>query len=204
MLLLPTILLANPVTMSPFEYVTVLISIILGMGITQLISGMAAIIIRWENVRAYWPHSIIILLVFVLHIQDWWATYELAKFQYWRLPTFLFIILYPVNLYVLTRILFPVRWVGKPVDLKKFYLDNFKKIYISMIFLPAHSILDNHFIGGYSFKDQIIQIALLILLVIVVLINKKDEWIHKALAIMFLLISIITFVAAWNIFLISN
>jgi hypothetical protein len=190
--------------MSPFEYVTVLISIILGMGITQLISGMAAIIIRWENVRPYWPHSVIVLLVFVLHIQDWWATYELTKFEFWRLPTFLFIILYPVNLYVLTRILFPLRWTGNPTDLKKFYLDHFRKIYISMMFLPVHSILDNVLIGGYGLKDQLIQIALLVLLVVVVLVNKRDEWIHKTLAGLLLLMTIAIFAAAWNIFLIAN
>ncbi len=201
---LPTLLLATPVGISPFEYVTVLISIILGMGITQLISGMAAILVRWEKVRLYWPHSVIVLLLFVLHIQDWWATYELAKFQYWRLPTFLFISLYPVNLYVLTRILFPVSWRGNPIDLKQFYLDHFRKIYISMAFLPAHSILDNHFIGGYSFKDQIVQIALLVILVVVIFVNKRDEWIHKLLAIIFLLILVTTFAVAWNTFLIAN
>jgi hypothetical protein len=204
MLLLSTIFLVSPITISPFEYVTVLISIILGMGITQLISGIAAIIIRWEKVHLYWPHSVIVLLVFVLHIQDWWATYELTKFEYWRLPTFLFLILYPVNLYVLTRILFPLRWSGKLVDLKVFYLDNFRKIYLSMTFLPAHSILDNHFIGGYSFKDQIVQITLLVILVVVVLINKREEWIHKLLAALFILITVIIFIAAWNIFLIAN
>src|SRR5579871_3747661 len=99
--------------MSPFEYVTVLISIILGMGLTQLVTGFSSIIIRWERVKIYWPHLVLIFLVFIIQIQDWWATYELQSYAYWRLPTFLFMILYPVNLYLLARILFPVRWIGK-------------------------------------------------------------------------------------------
>jgi len=189
---------------SPFEYVTVLISIILGMGLTQLVSGLAAIIIRWERVKMYWPHVILILLVFFIHIQDWWATYELRTFKYWRLPTFLFIILYPVNLYVLTRILFPVRWVGKEIDLKKFFFDNFRKIYLFMIFLPVHSILDNHFIGGYGFKDQALQIVVLLILALAAAVNRKDEWIHKSIAILFLFITVTTLTIAWNIFLIPN
>lgn len=189
---------------SPFEYVSVLISIILGMGIAQLITGIANIILRWDHVKMYWPHMIIILLVFVLHIQDWWATYELRTFSSWRLPTFLFIILYPVNLYFLARILFPVRWSGKDIDLKQFYFDNFRKIYAFMIILPLHSLIDNYFIGGYSIEDQIIQFALLAILVVVVSLNRKDEWIHKSLAILFLLICLITFAVAWNIFLIAG
>jgi hypothetical protein len=190
--------------MSPFEYVIVLISIILGMGITQLISGLASIILRWENIKIYWPHTIIILLVFVLHIQDWWATYELNSFQHWRLPTFLFIILYPVNLYILARILFPIRWTGSPIDLKKFYFANFRKIYLIMIFLPLHSILDNHFIGGYAFEDQLLQLLLICVLVSVVVFNRQDDWIHKALSILFLFICIITFAVEWNRLLITT
>lgn len=188
---------------SPFEYVSVLISIILGMGIAQLITGMASIILRWDRVRLYWPHLIIILLVFVLHIQDWWATYELRTLSTWRLQTFLFIILYPVNLYFLSRILFPVRWSGKEVVLKQFYFDNFRKIYLFMMILPLHSILDNYFIGGYRFKDQTIQLLLLAILVIVVIVNRKDEWIHKSLALLFMLICVVTFFVAWNTFLIT-
>ncbi|MFM9839457.1 MAG: hypothetical protein ACKVOQ_14405 [Cyclobacteriaceae bacterium] len=188
---------------SPFEYVTVLISIILGMGITKLISGLAAIIQRWHNVKIYWPHMLLIILVFVIHIQDWWATYELASYKYWRLPTFLFIILYPVILYILTTILFPIRWgPGKPIDLKEFYFCNYRKIYLFMMLLPAHSFIDNHFIGGYAIEDQLLQIALFLMLLLIVLLNRRDEWIHKTTAILFSTALVITFIVEWNTLLI--
>jgi len=70
--------------------------------------------------------------------------------------------------------------------------------------LPLHSIIDNYFLGGYRFEDQIIQFVLLGILLIVVSLNKKDEWIHKSLAMLFLLICVITFAVAWNIFLITG
>lgn len=190
--------------MSPFEYITVLISIVLGMGITQLVSGFAAIVIRWERVKIYWPHLVLCILVFVLHIQDWWATYELVNFKFWRLPTFLFFILYPVNLYVLSRILFPERWSRQQTDLKVFYLNNFRKIYIFMIFLPVHSIIDNYFIGGYKLVDQIPQLGVLLILLFVAIFDHKSEWIHKSIALLFLAIMISTFIVAWNELLIVN
>jgi len=173
------------------------------MGIAQLITGVSSIILRWDQVKVYWPHMVIILLVFVLHIQDWWATYELKTFTFWRLQTFLFIILYPVNLYFLARILFPVRWSGKDIDLKQFYFDNFRKIYLFVMILPLHSLIDNYFIGGYGFKEQAIQFLLLAILVVVVILNRKDEWIHKSLALLFLVICVTTFIVAWNNFLIT-
>ena len=174
------------------------------MGIAQLITGVSSIILRWDHVKLYWPHMVLILLVFVLHIQDWWATYELRTLSTWRLQTFLFITIYPVNLYFLARILFPVRWSGNDIDLKQFYFDNFRKIYVFVMILPIHSILDNYFIGGYGLENQIIQFLLLAILSIIVFVNRKDEWIHKSLAVLFLLICVITFVVAWNSFLISE
>ncbi len=55
--------------MTPFEHVSVLISIVLGLGITQKVSGLADIIHQWKSVKLYWPHLLWILFVFFLHIQ---------------------------------------------------------------------------------------------------------------------------------------
>jgi hypothetical protein len=189
--------------MSPFEYLTVLISIILGMGITKLLRGVTNIIIRWEKVVTYWPHSVLVLLIFVAHIQDWWATYELHKLNHWRLPVFLFMILFPINLYILARILFPANWTMKNLDLKGFYFQNYRRIFLLMIPLPLHSILENHFIGGYDFQEQPHQILLLVVLSSIVIFNRADEGIHKTLAIFFLISTIVTFIVAWDMLLIT-
>lgn len=189
---------------TPFEYVTVLISIILGMGITQIVSGFAQIIHRWEQTRIYWPHLILIVLLFVIHIQEWWVTYDLRMYQYWRLPVFLFIILYPVNLYILARILFPIRWPRGGVDLKKFYFDNYRRIYLLIIVSALLAILDNLFIGGYQLSDQIAQMVLIILLTVVTTVKKEIEWVHMATPLIMLTILIISFVLSWDKLLIAN
>jgi len=189
--------------LSPFEYVVVLTSIILGMGITQLISGFAAIVLRWGNVKLYWPHLVLILLIFVIHIQDWWATYALRNNTSWNLPMFLFIILYPVNLYILARILFPIKWTPAPVDLKGFFYDNFRKIYLFMVFLPVHSLIENHFIRGYEFRDQLVQFVLIITLGLIVILDKRDEWIHQALAVLFIILCVGSMIVGWNEFVIA-
>lgn len=174
------------------------------MGLTQIVSGFAAVVIRWERIRLYWPHTILVFLVFVIHIQDWWATYELVHFKYWRLPTFLFIILYPVNLYILTRILFPYQWAKEEIDLKKFYLDNYRRIFLFMLFLPVHSILDNHFIGGYSFSDQVLQIVLTGVMAIPVFVVNTSEFVLKVISIILLLALVGSMVVEWNTFLIAD
>ncbi|HZY81587.1 MAG TPA: hypothetical protein VFE50_18820 [Cyclobacteriaceae bacterium] len=189
--------------LSPFEYVVVLTSIILGMGITQLITGIASIVLRWKDVKLYWPHMVLILLIFVIHIQDWWATYALRNNTSWNLPMFLFIILYPVNLYILARILFPIKWTPVPFDLKAFFFENFRKIYLFMVFLPVHSLIENFFLRGYGIKDQVVQLVLIATLGSVVVTNRKEEWIHQALAVLFIILCIASMVIGWNEFVIA-
>lgn len=189
---------------APFEYVTVLISIILGMGITQIVSGFAQIIHRWEQTKIYLPHLILIILLFVIHIQEWWVTYDLRTYQFWRLPVFLFIILYPVVLYILARILFPIRWPRGGVDLKKFYFENYRRIYLFIIVSAVLAIIDNVFIGGYALSDQPAQFTLIVLLTIVILVRKENEWIHQITPVIMLCILIISFALSWDKLLIIN
>ena len=189
--------------LSPFEYVVVLTSIILGMGITQLITGFAGIVLRWSDVKLYWPHLVLIVLIFIIHIQDWWATYALRNNTSWNLPMFLFIVLYPVNLYILARILFPIRWSPVPVDLRAFFFDNFRKIYLFMLFLPVHSVIENYFFRGYELKDQVVQFVLIVTLGFIVIWNKRDEWIHKALAVLFIIMCVASMIIGWSEFVIA-
>jgi hypothetical protein len=116
---------------------------------------------------------------------------------------FLFIVLYPVNLYILARILFPIKWTPVPVDLKAFFFENFRKIYLFMIFLPVHSLIENLFIRDYMLKDQVVQFALIIVLSVIIIPNLKEEWVHKALAILFIIICIASMIIGWNEFVIA-
>src|SRR5579872_4509431 len=92
---------------SAFEYVTVFISIILGLGVTQILTGIADLVHQNERVKIYSPHLVWVFLVLVLHVQEWWVTFQLRSYGPWRLPVFLFILLYPVVLFILARLLFP-------------------------------------------------------------------------------------------------
>lgn len=172
------------------------------MGITQIVSGVADMIQRWGKVRMYWPHLIMIAIIFIVHIQEWWVTYEMRVNTYWRLPTFLFVILYPVNLYILTRILFPISWRGKFVDLKDFYYGNYKRIYFFTVTLDVLGIIDNVFIGGYRIQDQVVQIAVLLMLSFIIIRGNSSEIMHKSVATVFMVITVVTLIITWNEFII--
>jgi hypothetical protein len=181
--------------MNPFEYVSVLISIILGLGISQLVTGVADIVHQWDRVKLYWPHMIWVGFIFFLHIQDWWTLYDLRNLSTWELHTFLFIILYPINLFIMARILFPFGSVSQDTDFKEFYFQNFRRIFVWAIILVGLSIADNLFISNLSLAEQPLQLLLFGFLLLITIKNYRQEWIHKMIVILLsglLLISMIS------------
>jgi hypothetical protein len=188
---------------SAFEYVTVLISIILGLGITQILTGIAGLFHKSEKVKLYWPHILWVGFVLILHIQEWWVTYELKNYQPWRLPTFLFIMLYPVNLFVLARMLFPTSLKGKRIDLKSFYLKNYRKIFLLFIASAILSVLYNLFMLHLGFETQILQFLLILTFTIVTIRQFQQEWVHKGLSLAVTLIMLISIVIERNVWLIN-
>ena len=184
--------------MTPFEYVTVLISIILGMGITQIVTGVADLVHQWHRVKIYWPHLLWIILVFFLHIQEWWATYELRRFESLKMHTFFFVLLYPINLFILARILFPLVQTESVVDLKIFYYASYKKFFLWASMLPVLSLVNNVLVTGHRLYEQPIHFVVFGVLVFLATRKAIDERIHKIAAIVLVSIAVIVMAVMWN------
>lgn len=189
---------------SPFEYVTVLISIILGLGITQIVTGIADIIHHWKRVKLYWPHTLWMVVTFFLHIQEWWNVYDLRTIDKWRLPTFLFISLYPINLFVLARLLFPAHNSDEAeLDYKEFYLMNYKKIFAVIVCFAFLSAIENLALAGRGVEGVAIQLAIIFILGITALRRQVSELVHKAIVLLWLAVIVISVIVNWNSWLIT-
>ena len=189
--------------MSAFEYVTVLISIVIGLGITQILRGVASILKKIKKVKFYWPHIIWIVFTLLLHIQEWWVTYELKTYAPWRLPAFLFIMIYPINLFLMSRLLFPDSFKRKCLNLKYYYFGNFRKLYLLLSISAVLSILYNLFILNLSIESQVLQFLLVLVLSTSAIINISQEILHKSISLIIMLALIISIAVEWNVWLIQ-
>ena len=176
--------------MTPFEYVTVLISIILGLGITQIVTGIADIIHQWDKMKLYWPHALWILLVFVMHIHEWWYTYELKKHESWHLASFLFLNLYPILLFVLARILFPFGAMDTETDFKIFYFGNFRKFFLMVTLLVILSVALDVLLEDRPWMEQLPKLAIAFVLSSIAIAKNKSELLHKAIVLILLAVFI--------------
>lgn len=103
-----------------FEYIGVLISVILGLGMTHIFSGFGRMIQDRSNTRLYWVHLLwcINILIYILAI--WWGMFWWNKLQNWTVYHYLFITLYTSIMFLLASMLFPWEKVEK-LDFEQFF-----------------------------------------------------------------------------------
>lgn len=93
--------------MSEFEYLAVLVSIILGLGITHLLSGVGRTIHRRDECTLDLVHSLWTGGTFSILVLNWWVFFQSREFSNWSFGVFLVVVLWAVQFYLLAVILYP-------------------------------------------------------------------------------------------------
>ena len=72
--------------MDEFSYLSVLISVILGLAVTQILKGFRGILLSRARIRIYWPVIAWAVLLLLVCVQSWWAMFECATISHGPLP----------------------------------------------------------------------------------------------------------------------
>jgi hypothetical protein len=104
--------------MTMFEYVMVLVSIIVGLGLTHLLQGILDII--QERTRPYWVHLVWVAWAFIQAIFWWWWEFRYSEVETWTFPLFLFVIAFAFLVYLMCGFLFP-KSIEKYGDFKTYF-----------------------------------------------------------------------------------
>ncbi len=90
--------------MSEFEFLAVLLSIIFGLAITQLLSGVVRLFYedRVDDIRLAWA-----LTVGTILVVNWWGFFRWSDAEQWRFATYLLLILWATVHFATAATLFP-------------------------------------------------------------------------------------------------
>ncbi len=123
--------------MSPYEYLTVFLSVIFGLAIVQLLSGVSLILDARERSRPYWVHLVWTFNVFVLAVVTWWFNFSLEAIRTWSFFHFADLVCYSVLIYVLAGLLYPTRG-PEVVDFRAHFERNRKWFFVVFaVFVPV-------------------------------------------------------------------
>lgn len=167
--------------MSVFEYLSVLVSIVLALGITHLISGLSAILRSERRVTLCALQLSWSLIVLAVQISVWWRYWELRTIERWGLFQFLSLLLLPVLLFLAARIIMPDVIRDDSYDLKAHY-EQVRQEFFGTMFL---ALLASLFVRPLFFGDALVSVdhapAALILLLIPIAGRSANRRLHGAI-----------------------
>jgi hypothetical protein len=165
-----------------FNYLSVLISIILGLAIAQVLQGVRGLILTRKKVKLYAPTVIWTGMALLVAIQGWWASFSMHEQANWNFLGLLVIVLQAVSVYMISALVLPDPKGDTVVDLREHYFAHrhwfFSALLGSVIFSLAKEVvlydrlpwpLDRSF----RFAFGLIAIGAIIV---------RQEWFHKILA----------------------
>lgn len=125
--------------MDAFAYLSVLLSIIIGLAITQVLQGYRAMLLARRRVIVFIPTLIWSVLILVLATQSWWSSFGLTDIRVWTFGIFGLILLQTVLLYMLAALVLPDPQDGT-IDLATHYHEHVTPFFAIMLAMLAVSV----------------------------------------------------------------
>jgi len=181
--------------MSAFEYLSVLISIILALGMTRVLAGVGEMLQARKHRRIYWVHVIWIVNLFIYLVVSWWIFYRWRNQQSWNFYLFVFVLISPTILYLASLLLFPREAsADDSVDYKTHYYANHRAFFIIFSLFPVVDIADTLLKGIPHFLElgtpYIISTMLYFIGMVTAAITQNERY-HQIYAIFFLVQTVV-------------
>jgi hypothetical protein len=111
--------------MAPFEFVMTLVSIIVALGVAELLVGIARIL--RSELKFYWIHAIWVFTLLVMQLQYSWSLFDLEARNEWVFIDLVRLLAPPITLFLASSLLFPSR--TERIDLEEYYFAKRKPIF---------------------------------------------------------------------------
>jgi hypothetical protein len=173
-----------------FAHLSVLISIVLGLGLTHLLSRIGELFqaraTHGDAVRIYWVQMAWVLVIFVAQVQLWWALYlwteRLRSASFFE---FILVLLGPVTLFLASRIVLPDIEDNPTADLKAYFHAIRPWFFTVLALYPIVAAITMVAVEDWTLRpSRIMQIALSALLLPGAFI--RSEAFHRGLVLVML------------------
>ena len=113
--------------MNLFEFLMILLSLIVGLGLAEILAGLARFLKRSGKHDIPWIHATATLAIFVALLQTLWESWGLRTIEEWSFPAMLLMLGSPICLYLMAYILFPEQ--DEHVGLDQYYFERAKLLW---------------------------------------------------------------------------
>ena len=171
--------------MDAFGYVSVIFSVVIGLGLSHLLTGVVDLFKVRGRVKFYWVHLLWVALTFVGHIFLWWTMWNLRLLREWDFFSFLLILLAPVLLYVSAALLIPkVEPGGAAIDLREYFYESRPAFFGVNAAFTALMSAENWLLTGQASPPSVMLIFAFWFVLFGASVFVKDARYHAAVAVL--------------------
>jgi hypothetical protein len=138
-----------------FNYVAVLVSIVLGLGVTRVLSQLSETIQIQNRRRSYWVHTLWMVGLFINLMLCWWVFYRWRTASQWNFFLFVWVTVAPTLLYLGSGVLCPGELESTGAkDWRQYFYANRRGFFLSILPIWPLDIIDTLLKGKQHFIDQ--------------------------------------------------
>jgi hypothetical protein len=134
--------------MDAFNYLSVLISLILGLAITQVLKGVRGLMQSRTRLVGYWPSVLWAILIVVISVQSWWSMFGLRHHTDWTFLQFSGVLMQTIVLYLLAALVLPDFFGDAAVNLRDHYYGHRRWFFSLLAILIVTSLVKQLIVDG--------------------------------------------------------
>lgn len=165
--------------MEVFSFITILLSIVVGLGISHLLVGLASSIRDPDIQRPYWLHSILVIGTILALIKEWWEAWGLRHMTEWNFPTLILLLLPTILMFIAAYVIYPRQdYQGK---LEDYYFSRNRLIFGLLALSIVPRLLFLFLLRGTEFLNEADLQTLIVLFGSIVLALTRVKILHITL-----------------------
>lgn len=168
--------------MDAFSYLSVLLSIILGLAIQQVLQGYRALILSRATIRFYAPPLVWSAFILAMVAQHWWASFGLSRRAAWSFADFAACLALSAVIYLSAAIVLPDVPPEEELDLKAhYYRERVAFFSLSLLTLAGSVLREVQLEGRLPEPENLAFHGLFGLVALIALVTRRER-VHQALA----------------------
>jgi hypothetical protein len=157
-----------------FEFLMVLESIIIGLGLAEILTGLGQLLRARRTARVSAVHTAVVGLILVSLLQHWWDTWGLRAIDRWSFPGLLLFLAGPIILFLLAYLALPQ--TVRNTDLEDYYYEHKSIIWgLGAVYLLTTMLFRPLAAGGQFLSAQNIVRGLGILLCVALMSTRNKS-----------------------------
>lgn len=177
--------------MSTFEYITVALSFVLGLGITRILLASVYVFRSRKTVKIHWIPIVWAMSIFLIQIQFWWTIFELSyTVEAWTALHFGTLLILALTLFVAGALVLPTTPDANSISLLENFDYNGRWALLFLLGYSTMGLWANWYLFGVSPLSYVGGLAVIAAILPLTYLLVRSRRIHSMITAIYLALTV--------------